>query len=490
VGYWAAHSKLAENIIIPLIDIGQSIPVLAFLPGVSVFFLALFPESRVGLEMGAIVTLYVGMAWNLMLSFYNSIKTIPREYVDIIRAYGYGRLGILLRLELPYAMNGIVWNSMLSVAGGWFFITVCESYTLAGRSFNLVGLGSYMAIAAERGNVTAQVAGILAMLLVLVLADSFVWKPLLRWAERFQRMHSLSDEEEEDEPVLNFFAKSKRITNLLRKVRRRYAARFYVTQRRGRRRRQKSFDWRWAGYLSLLALVLFSVWGLVVGFDLVSGIPLDEWLRLLRAAGFTFLRVTAVLVLSSLIMIPLGLWLGSQPQLVKRLQPVIQVIAAFPAPMIFPMVMSGFLVLSIPLSVGSVLLMMFGAQWYLLFNVMSGIAGVPPHLVEFARTTGMSTFGIIRRVYLPAAFPPILTGLVTAAGGAWNVSIVAELVVSGGNEYITDGLGSYITKSAMQTKYPELVAAVAVMVILIVVVNRLFWARLYDLAETKYRLDG
>lgn len=490
VGYWAAHSKLAEKIIIPLIDIGQSIPVLAFLPGVSVFFLTLFPDSRVGLEMGAIVTLYVGMAWNLMLSFYNSIKTIPREYVDIIRAYGYGRLGILLRLELPYAMNGIVWNSMLSVAGGWFFITVCESYTLGDRSFNLVGLGSYMAIASERGNIGAQVAGILSMLLVLILADSFVWKPLLRWAERFQRMHGLNEEEDDDEPVLNFFAKSKRITNFLRKVRRRYAARFYVTQRRGRRRRQQQFDWHWAGYLSLLALVIFSVWGVWAGFEMVAGIPGAEWLHILKAAGFTFARVTAVLLLSSAIMIPLGLWLGSQPQLVKRLQPVIQVIAAFPAPMIFPMVMSVFLMLSIPLSLGSVLLMMFGAQWYLLFNVMSGIAGVPPHLVEFARTTGMSTFGIIRRVYLPAAFPPILTGLITAAGGAWNVSIVAELVVLNGNTYVADGLGSYITQSAAQTKYPELVAAVAVMVILIVIVNRLFWARLYDLAETKYRLDG
>lgn len=489
VGYWAAHSKMAEKIIVPLIDIGQSIPVLGFLPGVVLFFLSLFPESRVGLEMAAIVTLYVGMAWNLMLSFYSSLKTIPREYVDIIRAYGYGRLGILLRLELPYAMNGIVWNSMLSVAGGWFFITVCESYTLGDRTFNLVGLGSYMSLAAERGDAAAQAAGISAMLLILVLADSFIWKPLLRWAERFQRMQGM-EEEEDVEPVLNFFAKSKRITNFLRKVRRRYAVRFYVTQRRGKRRRQKKFDWRWAGYLSLVAMCLFSLWGVIVSLELMAGIPLSEWLLILRAALFTFLRVTVVLILSGAIMVPLGLWLGAQPRLVKRLQPVIQVIAAFPAPMIFPLMMPIFVMLSVPLSVGSVFLMMFGAQWYLLFNVMSGVAGVPPNLIEMARTTGMSTFGVIRRVYLPAAFPPILTGLMTAAGGAWNVSIVAEMVVFGGKEYVAEGLGSYIFKSASRTHYPELMAAVTVMVILIVVINRVFWARLYNLAETKYRLDG
>ncbi len=488
VGYWAAHSKLAEKIIVPLIDIGQSVPVLGFLPGLVLAFLALFPDSRIGLEIAAILTLYTGMAWNLMLSFYGSIKTIPREYVDIIRAYGYGPLGILLRLELPYSMNGIVWNSMLSVAGGWFFLTVCESYTLGDRSFSLVGLGSFMSVAAEKGDTLALMAGGGSMLMILVLTDSFLWKPLLRWAERFQRMQNLSDDDDE-EPVLNFFAKSKRITSLLRKVRRRYAVRFYVTQRRGRRRRKKQ-DLRWAGYLTLLLFVAFAAWGLFISYEMMKQIPFSEWLLLLKNAGWTLLRVNVVIILSGLIMVPTGLWLGSRPKLVKKLQPVIQVVAAFPAPMIFPALMMLFLSLSIPLSVGSVVLMMTGAQWYLLFNVISGTAGVPEHLVEVARTTGLNTFGVIRRVYLPASFPQILTGFLSAAGGAWNTSIVAELVVFRGQEYVADGLGSYIAKAAYNAQYPELVAAVGLMVTLIVVVNRLFWARLYNLAESKYRLDG
>lgn len=488
VGYWAAKSKLAEKIIVPLIDIGQSIPVLAFLPGLNMAFLAIFPESRVGLEVVAILTLYTGMTWNLMLSFYSSIKTIPREYADIIRAYGYGPLGTLLRLELPYAMNGIVWNSMLSVAGGWFFLTVCESYTLGDQSFSLVGLGSFMKVAAEKGDWTALVAGGGVMLLVLILVDALLWNPLLRWAERFQRMHA-GPEDEDDEPVLNFFAKSKRITSLLRKVRHRYAVRFYVTQRRGKRRRPKT-DWRWAGYLALISLIVFSLWGVVTGIDLVSRVPLREWIVIGKGAGWTFLRVNVVLFISAVVMVPLGLWLGSKPGLVKRLLPVIQVVAAFPAPMLFPVFMMGFLALSIPLSFGSILLMMFGAQWYLLFNVISGVAGVPPHLVEVAHTTGMSTMGIIRRVYLPAAFPSIVTGFLTAAGGAWNTSIVAEVVIFRHQTYSAVGLGSYIAEATDKANYPELFAAVAVMVVLIVLVNRLFWSRLYSLAESKYRMDG
>lgn len=488
VGYWAAHSKFAENIIIPLVDIGQSIPVLGFLPGFVAAFLAIFPESRIGLELAAILTLYTGMAWNLMLSFYASIKTIPRDYVDIIKAYGYGRLGIFLRLEIPYSMSGIVWNSMLSVAGGWFFLTVCESYTLGDQSYNLVGLGSFMSLAAVRRDIPALLAGGGAMVVILVLTDYFIWNPLLRWAERFQRLQSIAEEEEE-EPVLNFFTRSKRLTGLIRVFRRRYAVKLYVNQKRGRRKRVRPVRWDRYGYSFFALFTLLCFWGVWQAFELMGRIPQSEWLVLLQNTGLTLLRVSVVLFLCGVIMVPFGLWLGAQARLVKKAQPVIQVIAAFPAPMIFPLLMPVFAALSVPMSVGSVLLMMFGAQWYLLFNVISGAAAVPENLVEVARTSGMSTFETIRRVYLPATFPQILTGFITAAGGAWNVSVVAELVWYGKERFVTPGLGSYITEAASNAKHPELVAAVTVMVVMIVLLNRFFWARLYNLAETKYRLD-
>lgn len=489
VGYWAAHSRLAELILVPLIDIGQSIPVLTFLPGLVLTFLALFPESRTGLEIAAILTLYTGMAWNLMLAFYGSIKAIPREYTETIRAYGYGPLGTLLRLELPYAMNAIVWNSMLSVAHGWFFLTVCESYKIGDRSFSLVGLGSFMALAADKGDYLAIAAGAGLMVVVLVLSDFLVWNPLLRWAERFQRMAPASGDEEE-ERVLNFFAKSKRITAFLRTMRIRYAVKLYVTHRRGRRGRSYSSQVRTLGYAALAMATLLTVWGLFSAVGMISSVSMAAWREIVIGALFTLFRVAAVVAISAVIMVPLGLWLGVQRSFVKKLQPVIQVISAFPAPMIFPLLTVGFLHFHIPLWVGSIFLMMLCAQWYLLFNVISGAASVPENLVEVGRTAGMGTFEIIRRVYLPATFSQTLTGLITAAGGAWNGCIVAEYVVFRGHAYSTPGLGSYITKATEQGNFGGLMAAVCAMIVLIVILNRLFWAKLYHLTETKYRLDG
>ena len=489
VGYWAAHSRLAEVILVPLIDIGQSIPVLTFLPGLVLTFLALFPESRTGLEIAAILTLYTGMAWNLMLAFYASIKSIPREYIETIRAYGYGPLGILLRLELPYAMNAIVWNSMLSVAGGWFFLTVCESYKIGDRSFSLVGLGSFMAVAADKGDYVAIAAGAGLMIVVLVLSDFLVWNPLLRWAERFQRM-APSNGDEEEERVLNFFAKSKRITAFLRTMRIRYAVKLYVTHRSGRRGRNYSSQFRTLGYAALAVAALITLYGVVSAVGMVASVPAAAWREIVVGALFTLFRVVAVVAVSAVIMVPLGLWLGVQRSLVKKIQPVIQVISAFPAPMIFPLITVGFLHFHIPLSFGSIFLMMLCAQWYLLFNVISGAASVPENLVEVGRTAGMGTLEIIRRVYLPASFSQIVTGLITAAGGAWNGCIVAEYVVFRGRTYSTPGLGSYITKATGEGNFPGLMGAVCAMIIVIVILNRLFWAKLYHLTETKYRLDG
>ena len=489
IGYWAAHSRIAEMLLVPLIDIGQSIPVLGFLPGLVLTFLSIFPESRVGLEIAAILTLYTGMAWNLMLSFYGSIKTIPREYLETIRAYGYGRLGILLRLELPFAMNGLIWNSMLSIAGGWFFLTVCESYTLGDKSFRLLGLGSFMAYAAEQGNIQAMISGIVVMILILFFTDHFFWNPLLRWSERFQKITPVDDTDDKDN-VMNFFKKSKRITNFIRKMRRRYAVEFFINQKKKKRKietykKTKNFLLL---FISLITL-FFCVWGIFTGADMVASISQQEWILILINTGWSMLRVFCVLLICTFTMVPLGLWLGSRPELVKKIQPFIQIIAAFPAPMIFPILILLFFWLSIPISVGSILLMMTGAQWYLLFNVISGSTNIPSSLIDVAKVSGMSKLTIMQRVYLPAAFPQILTGLITAAGGAWNTSIVAELVFFRGQEYIAPGLGSYIAKSASSAHYAELVAAIFVMVVVIVLLNRFFWAKLYNLAESKYRLD-
>ena len=487
VGYWAAHSRTAERLIIPMIDILQSIPVLGFLPGVVLFLVSLFPSTRIGLELSAVLMIFTGMVWNMTLSLYGSIKSIPREYRELMDSYQYSPLGRLLRLELPFSINGLVWNSMLSVAGGWFFLTICESFTLGDSSYQLIGLGSYMALAAERGDVTAIIAGILVMITLLAVTDRLVWKPLLNWAERFQGAPA-EHLEEEQRDVINFFASSKRITRFVRRLRRYYSNYFFRPAPPPAIVRRKMRYWYLAGHglnLVLAALCIAGIWQMT---NMLAGIRPAEWWKILTDAGWSFLRVFAVLALCAVTMVPAALWLGSRPRIVRRYQTVIQVAAAFPAPMIFPVITSFFLWLSVPISVGSVVLMMMGAQWYVFFNVIAGVSNVSRDYVDIARISGMSYMQTLRRVHLPAAMPQMVTGFLTAAGGAWNTSIVAEIVIFRGKEYVAPGLGSYIAKAAAMGRFPELVAAVAVMVILIILVNRFVWAKLYNIAESRYSL--
>ena len=488
IGYWAAHSRSAERFLIPIIDILQSIPVLGFLPGVVLFLTALFPSTRIGLELAAIVMIFTGMAWNLTLSFYGSLRSIPEEHKELIRCFGYRPLGALIRLEIPYAMNGLVWNSMLSVAGGWFFLTICESFTMGDSSFQLIGLGSYMALAADRGDLSAIVSGFALMVGILVFADWLIWRPLLRWAERFKQSTLEEDLEVEEEIFISFFASSKRITRFIRRLRRYYSTFFFSTPQ-VTKPPLLSKKFRSTLYTIIFGIALcICAWGMYQSVAMAYHIAWSEWLYIFECAAWSFLRVFCVLVLCMLTMVPIGLWIGSQPRIMRRFQPIIQVAAAFPAPMIFPVITSIILYFSIPMSVGSVFLMMMGAQWYVLFNVLAGTSAVPRDYVDQARISGMSYLQILRRVYFPAAFPQIVTGLLTAAGGAWNTSIVAELVVFRGQEYLSPGLGSYIAKAAGDEKFAELVAAVFVMVILIVLVNRFVWARLYNLSEAKFQL--
>lgn len=483
IGYWAAHSRAAERWIIPLVDILQSIPVLGFLPGTVLILISIFPSTSIGLELAAILMIVTSMLWNMLLGFYASIKNIPQPYSDVIRAYGYSKIGTLLRLEVPFAVNSLAWNSMLSVAGGWFFLTICESFTLGEHNFRLIGIGTYMAVAAERGDTWAIVGGTAVMIAALLLMDFLVWQPILRWAERFQRTSS-DDEEDAESRVVSFFASSKRITRVMRKLRRYYSTFFYSPPRRARRklanRALRGLLWPCA-----ILIGLFLLWALTKGIILVLSISMASWIEIFRDALFTSLRVLGVLVFAGAIMIPFGLWLGSQPVLKRKLRAVIQVVAAFPAPMIFPVLTALFLKLGLPLDIGSIFLMMFGAQWYLLFNVIAGTSSVPREYVEVAKLAGMSKIGILRNVYLPATAPFIVTGLLTAAGGAWNVSIVAEIITFRGETYVAPGLGSYIAIAAGEQRYAELIAAVAVMVILIVLVNRFVWSRMYRALEAR-----
>jgi NitT/TauT family transport system permease protein len=492
VGTLAARSRRAERVLIPMLDIGQGIPVLGFLPGLVLGMVALFPRTNVGLELACIVMIFTGQVWNMAFSFYGSLKGVPAELYEVARLNRFSRWKTFRTVELPSAVIGLVWNSMMSMAGGWFFLTVNEAFVLGGRDFRLPGVGSYMAVAIERGDVRAMVWAVVAMTTMIVAVDQLLWRPLVVWSERF-RVEELGSAEEPRSWVVALVKRS----NLLRGL------------RRSLRARRQEARARAAGMgpvlpaapsapvspkalaLGLLAAVAASaaLWGTVHLAGLLLRVPAREWGVLGLALGATGLRTAGALALSVLWAVPAGILLGRSPTWSRRLQPVVQIVASFPAPMLYPLVTAALLALHVPFAVIAAVLMVLGAQWYVLFNVLAGASAVPGDLGEAADVYGLSGMRRFRTLDLPAVFPFLVTGLVTAAGGAWNASIVAETLVFRGSELTTFGLGSLITQATHDGNFPLLAAGVLTMSLALVFLNRTVWRRLYRLAATRFALN-
>ncbi|MFN7989199.1 MAG: ABC transporter permease subunit [Thermoanaerobaculia bacterium] len=492
VGTLAAHSRRAERLLIPLLDIGQGIPVLGFLPGLVLGMVALFPRTNVGLELACIVMIFTGQVWNMAFSFYGSLKGVPAELYEVARLNRFSRWKTFRTVEFPSAVIGLVWNSMMSMAGGWFFLTVNEAFVLGGRDFRLPGVGSYMAVAIERGDVRAMVWAVVAMTAMIVAVDQLLWRPLVVWSQRF-RVEELGSGEEPRSWVVSLVKGS----NLLRGLRRSF-----------RTRRQEARA-RAAGKgpvlpaapaapvsprvlaLGLLAAsaVALALWGTVRLAGLLLRVPAREWGVLGLALGATGLRTAGALALSVLWAVPAGILLGRSPTWSRRLQPVVQIVASFPAPMLYPLVTAVLLALRVPFALIAAVLMVLGAQWYVLFNVLAGASAVPGDLGEAASVYRLSGIRRFRTLDLPAVFPFLVTGLVTAAGGAWNASIVAETLVFRGSELTTFGLGSLITQATHEGNFPLLAAGVLTMSLALVLLNRTVWRRLYRLAATRFALN-
>ena len=492
VGTLAARSPRAEKVLIPMLDIGQGIPVLGFLPGLVLGMVALFPRTNVGLELACIVMIFTGQVWNMAFSFYGSLKGVPAELHEVARLNRFSRWKTFRTVELPSAVIGLVWNSMMSMAGGWFFLTVNEAFVLGGRDFRLPGVGSYMAVAIERGDVRAMVWAVVAMTAMIVAVDQLLWRPLVVWSQRF-RVEELGTGEEPRSWVVGLVRRS----DLLRGL------------RRGLRSRRQEARARAAGKgpvvpaapaapvpprvvaLGVLAAAAAAaaLWGTVRLGGLLLRVPAREWGVLGLALGATALRTAGALALSVLWAVPAGILLGRSPTWSRRLQPVVQIVASFPAPMLYPLVTAALLALRVPFAVIAAVLMVLGAQWYVLFNVLAGASAVPGDLGEAADVYGLSGLRRFRTLDLPAVFPFLVTGLVTAAGGAWNASIVAETLVFRGAELTTFGLGSLITRATHEGNFPLLAAGVLTMSLALVLLNRTVWRRLYRLAATRFALN-
>jgi len=489
-GYVAAHNPRAEKLMIPLLDVLQSIPVLSFLPGVMLAMIALFPGRQIGVELGSILLIFTGQVWNMAFSFYSSLKSIPRELREASRIYGYSKWHRFLELELPYGTIGLVWNSMVSVAGGWFFLMACEMFELGHHDFRLPGLGSYLQTAAGHGDMPAILWGLATMILVIVLLDQLIWRPVISWADKFKFEQTESTDAPRS-PILALIRRSRAWEFLRSRTTGPMIERLCQGGRRAAPKATGPLSGR-SSFIVWTAGALFAAtvsYGLFQSAVLLRGLTPADLAITLQAAGATFLRVNLSLLIAALWTIPAGVAIGFHPRLARIAQPLAQIAASVPATALFPIILLGLIRFGGGLGIASILLMLLGTQWYILFNVVAGAMAIPSDLKEASNVFRFASRQRWLTLILPGIFPYLITGLVTASGGAWNASIIAEYYRFAGKLYTTTGLGAQISAASDAGRFNVLLLSTIVMASIVVSINRLLWRPLYRLAETRYRLE-
>jgi NitT/TauT family transport system permease protein len=487
---WAAKSPRAGTLLVPLLDILQSVPILGFISVTFVFFLSLAPGRILGAEFAAIFAIFTSQAWNMAFSFYQSLRTVPDELQEAGRLFGLNAWARFCRIEVPFGMPQLIWNMMMSMSGAWFFVVAAEAFTVGNTSITLPGIGSYIATAIADRNMTAIVWAILAMLFVILLYDQLLFRPLVAWADRF-RIDAEPGDEAAESWALAMFRRSKLMDAIGAPFDRVMHWTYRLTPPgKGRDANGASIipprlaDGLW--YACLAGLVLYVLWR-VTEF---AGIPLGarELLNIFLRGFATLTRVIVLIALASLIWTPIGIYVGLRPQLTRIVQPVAQFLAAFPANLLFPVAVSLIVMGNLNPDIWLSPLMVLGTQWYILFNVIAGASALPRELRDASDNFQIKGWLWWRKVALPAVFPFYLTGAITASGGSWNAAIVAEIVVWGHKTLRAFGLGSYIADATTAGDFRKIVLGIAVMSFFVVVVNRLFWRPLYWYAERKFRL--
>jgi NitT/TauT family transport system permease protein len=495
-GYIAAYNPRVEAWMIAVLDILQSIPVLSFLPGVMLAMMALIPGHQLGIEMGSILLIFTGQVWNMAFSFYSSLKSIPREMIEATRVYRFSAWQRFWQLEMPFAAIGLIWNSIVSVAGGWFFLIVCEMFAFKGTSFRLPGLGSYLQTAAGAGNLRALLWGLFVLVLIIVATDQLIWRPLIAWSDKF-KFEQTESATRVTSPILTLLQRPSALTRLPARVWGSIEEGVYRRLAKSRECRViQPIDDDAAKGSRLFPILLGAfaalviLWGLSQAILIVHGVTWADIRLLLLCAGATWLRVNTAIVLAALWTIPVGVSIGSNPRLAHYLQPITQVVASVPATALFPVLMLGLIRIGGGLGFGSIALMLMGTQWYILFNVIAGAMAIPSDLKEAAAVYRFTRWQRWTRLILPGIFPYLVTGMITASGGAWNASIVSEYFHIGDQTLQTLGLGAQISAASDSGNFTTLLLATVLMATMVVTMNRLVWRRLYRLAETRYKLEG
>jgi NitT/TauT family transport system permease protein len=488
-GYAAARSKRAERVLVPLLDILQSVPVLGFLSVTVTAFIALFRGSLLGLEAASIFAIFTGQAWNMTFSFYHSLRTVPAELEEMTTLYRLSKWERFTRLELPSSVLGLVWNAMMSFGGGWFFLAASESISVLNRQYTLPGLGSYVAEAVAAKNLHALGWAIATMVTLVVLIDQFFWKPLVTLADRYKLELSAAEErrfwvvdlwraaslpqrlELLSSPILNAIDRGlSRLTRIQPQRESKPASKFG----------DLAFN---VSVVAITIILLFAATRFIL-----SGVGAREIGHAAFLGLLTLARVLALLLFSTLVWTPIGVAIGLSPRLARLSQPIVQICASFPANFLFPFATLGFIKLGVTLNWGSMLLMALGAQWYLLFNVIGGAQAIPNDLREMAASLGLRGLKRWRFLIAPSIFGSWVTGAITASGGAWNASIVSELVSWGSTTLKAAGLGAYIAEATSRGDWPRIILGVGLMSVFVVGLNHFLWKPLYDVAQRRFQL--
>lgn len=490
-GYLAARSRTAEKFLIPFLDVLQSMPILSFLPVALLSLSAILPIPW-AVELSSIILIFTSQAWNIAFAWYQSLTTIPRNLSQASTIFHFNGWLRFKNLEMPFAAISLIWNSMASWAGGWFFLMAAEIFSVGNRNFRLPGLGAYLQEAANQGSFEAIAWGLGALILTIVTLDQLIWRPLLAWSERF----TISMVESPNPPT-SWFYNALRSSGLLhflntvvvqppwRWLDERLARSFLPQHEAEKPRRQHVWIW----YVLLAAASLGVIYGIFLTIKMLWILPLPKWGDIALGTLITLLRVIMALLIALGWTIPVGVAIGSNPRLAAWLQPIVQIAASLPATALFPVLL--LLLLGIPggLDVAAILLMLLGTQWYLLFNIIAGASAIPRELLYTSNLLQLSRWARWRFLILPAIFPYAITGAIAAGGGAWNASVVAEYTQFGGKTFHTIGVGALIAEATGTGDFPLLLAATLALILTVVTINRLFWQRLYRLAEDRYRME-
>ena len=495
-GYIAAYNPRIEAWMVAVLDILQSIPVLSFLPPVVLFMVALIPGHQLGIEMAVILLIFTGQVWNLAFSFYSSLKSIPREMVEASRIYRYSAWQRFWQLEMPYAAIGLVWNSIVSVAGGWFALIACEISPFANYTYQLPGLGSYLQVATNSGDYRALMFGIGTVILIVVATDQLVWRPMIAWSDKF-KFEQVESADRVTSPILTLLRRSSLLSSLPSRAWTRIEEPIYRRLSRTQECRvvhpvdeEKSNRPTLTLWMLAVAAIGIIGWGALQAVIMLKTVTWPDMRLLLEGAAATFGRVNAALLISAAWTVPVGVAIGLNPRLSRIVQPTAQVLASIPATAFFPIILIGLVKIGGGLGIGSIALMLLGTQWYILFNVIAGAMSIPSDLREVSSLYHFTRWQRWTKLILPGIFPYLITGMVTASGGAWNASVYAEYSHLKDSTLQTIGLGSEISSATDSGRFPIILLATIFISLMVVTMNRLVWRRLYRLAETRYKLEG